>query len=195
MAVIWSLFAAMLLTSLGVALALLGSAATMVTMHDRQAAEAVYAAQAAVSLASADVRVRTDWSAVSTLGSTGDLCATAGVFVDASLFPRSPWDGSLLDLHALTSQRQADSDAVAPPGVAGPVWCLLESGPISRLVPPDARRHPLYLAVWAAAGRDGRLLLHATALGAAGLRASAETSIRPGAAGDPPVRQAIRTVW
>jgi hypothetical protein len=74
------------------------------------------------------------------------------------------------------------------------VWCLLEYGPISRLVPSDARRHPLYVAVWAAGSSDGRLLLHATALGAAGLRASAETSIRPGAGDAGAARLATRTV-
>jgi hypothetical protein len=191
---IGAVFAAILLTCLGVALALLGSAASMLALRDGQAVDATYAAQAAINLASADVRARTDWTGVTAPGSPSDFSAAPGVFVDA-MVPRSPWDGSSIDLHALTSRRQADSDAAAPPGIAGPVWRLFEYGPISRVVPSDGRRHQLYVVVWAAGGRDGRLILHATALGAAGLRASAETSIRPPTGGAPALRQASRTVW
>jgi hypothetical protein len=193
-AIIGTVFAAMLLTCLGIALALLGSAASTLALRDGQAVDASYAAQAALNLASADVRARTDWSGVTADGSPSDVSAAPGVFVDAML-PRSPWDGSSLDLHVLTSQRQAESDAAAPPGIAGPVWRLFEYGPISRVVPSEARRHQLYVVVWAAGGRDGRLILHATALGASGLRASAETSLRPPAGTAPALRQATRTVW
>lgn len=194
MAILGSMVTAMLLTCLGVTLALLGSAAATLARHDGQATDAAYAASAALSLASADLRRRPDWRGVLAPGAPPDLCATPGMFVDASLFPRSPWDGSTLDLHALTAERQADSDAAAPSGVAGPVWRLFEYGPIPRLVPSDARRHPLYVAVWAAAAADGRLLLHATALGVGGLRASAETSLRPREAASGAVRLATRTV-
>lgn len=191
--IIAALFAATLLTCLGVALALLGAAATTLTMHQAQAADAAYAARAGLSLASAEARGRADWSSGFAPGTPAERCASTGAFADTSMLPPSPWDGSAVDLRGLTSARQADSDAAAPPGIAGPVWCLFEYGPISRLVPSDAGRHPLYVAVWAAVGRDGGLLLHATALGTTGLRASAETSIRPAAGGAPAVRQATRT--
>lgn len=194
MAIIVALFAAMLLTCVGVALALLGAAATTLTLHHAQASDAAYAAQAGLSLASVDARGRADWRGGFAAGTPPDRCASPGAFADTSMLPRSPWDGSTIDLHVLTAGRQADSDAATPAGVAGPVWCLFEHGPISGVVPSEARRHPLYVAVWAALGRDGRLLLHATALGASGLRASAETSIRPATADGPAVRQATRTV-
>jgi hypothetical protein len=193
-AVIASLFAAMLLTCLGVALALLGAAATTLAGHDRQAAAAAYAAQAALSLSAAELRARADTSGAIAAGVPADVSAEPGAFADASLYPRMPWDGSLLDLHTLTAVRQSDSDAAAPAGMPGPAWRVFEYGPISRLVPSEPRRHPFYVAVWVAGGRDGLILLHASALGAGGVRASVEASLRPGTGGSPSVRQAIRTV-
>jgi hypothetical protein len=193
-AVLSSLFAATMLACLGAALALLGSSGTMLAMHDSQAAAAAYAAQAALSLASAELRARADWSGVVMAGVPAETCAATGAFVDPSLLPRAPWDGSTLDLQALSTQRQVDSDAAAPAGVTGPVWRLFEYGPISRLVPSEPRRYQMYVAVWAAGGPGGLVLLYATALGTGGVRASAETSIRPAEGGAGPVRQATRTV-
>jgi hypothetical protein len=97
--------------------------------------------------------------------------------VDASLQPRAPWDGSTIDLHVLTVKRQADGAADTPPGVTPPVWRLFSYGPVSRLVPSDARRHPLYLVVWTADGRDGTVRIHATALGPTGARSSLQASV------------------
>jgi hypothetical protein len=155
---------------------------------------AAYDAQAAAVLAASEVRSRPDWAGVVSAGAVADLCAEPGRLADLSLFPRAPWDGSPLDLHALTVARQADSDAALPPGVAAPVWRLFEYGPISRLVPSEPREHPDYIVVWAADGGNGVVLLHATAFGASGLRASVEASVgtRPGAPA--PSRLAIRSV-
>lgn len=190
MSVIASIFAALLLTCVGVALALLGSVQSMIAAHDERATAAAYAAQAAVVLSSAQLRTRGDWSGAARGGPLSEVCAVPGGFTDATLLPSAPWGGSTIDLRGLTASRQTDSDSAAPAGLTGPVWCLFEYGPISRLVPSDARRHPFYVAVWTAAGPDGRVLLHASAFGAGSVRASVETSIRPGVAGAR--RQAIR---
>ena len=117
-----------------------------------------------------------DWIGIVT-GGAPDRCAAPGRFVDTSLQPRAPWDGSVIDLHALTIERQADSDAEAPPGVEPPAWRLFEYGPISRLVPSESRRHPFYLVVWASDGREGLVRLHAAALGPSGVRARLEASV------------------
>jgi hypothetical protein len=193
-AILSSLVAAVLLTCLGMSLVLLGSAATALSAHDAQGTAAAYEAQAAAMLAASEVRVRPDWSGVWSAGVPADVSAAPGRLADATFFPRAPWDGSSIDLHALTTARQAESDGALPPGVAGPVWRLFEYGPISRLVPSDPSGHARYVVVWVADGRGGVVLLHATAFGAAGVRASVEASVglRPGAAA--PSRLAIRSV-
>lgn len=184
MALVAALFATMLLTCLGMSLVLLGSAATALTAHDRQATDAVYAAEAAIGLATSEIRERADWSGVITAAATpADICALPGRFTDASFFPRAAWDGSLLDLHALTAQLQASEDAAAPAGVAPPVWRLFEYGPISRLIPSDPRRHLAYVIVWTADGGGGLVLVRANARGPSGARASVEASLARNAAG------------
>lgn len=193
MALIASLFATALLACLGMSLVLLGSAETTLAGHDVQAQAAAHAAHGAVSLAASELRAMSSWSGVVTGGAPG-VCATPGRFVDASLLPSAPWDGSPLDLQALTVKRQADSDAASPSGVAPPVWRLFEYGPVSRLVPSEARRHPLYLVVWAADGRDGTVRLHATALGPSAAASSLEASVARQANGTSLRRLALRAV-
>ena len=192
MAILSSLFAAVFLTCLGLSLVLLGAAGTALSAHDWQATGAAYDAQAAVVLAASDLRARDDWIGVAAAGAAADVCAQPGAFVDATFFPRAPWDGSLIDLHALSAARQAESDAATPSGSAAPVWRLFEYGPISRLMPAGARGHDRYVVVWAADAGAGLMRLHATALGGGGVKASVEASVgrRPGAA--TPARLAIR---
>lgn len=188
------MFATLILTCLGMSLVLLGSGATALAARDWRAAAAVRAAEGAVSLAIADLRERTDWSGVLAAGGTSEVCAEPGRFVDSSLLPPSPSDGRPIDLRSLTAQLQAASDSAARGAGPWPVWRLLEYGPISRLVPADPGRHPLYLAVWAADGGDGVVVLRGTAFGPASVRASVEASIARPAVGGPAVRLATRTV-
>jgi hypothetical protein len=192
-AILASLFAVTFLTCLGMALVLLGSAATTIAARDGQAAAAAYAAQAAATLSVSELRTRVAWTGAVMPGALPDVAVEPGDFTDATYFPRAPWDGSALDLHTLTAQWQAASDAAAPGGLPGPVWRLFEYGPISRLIPSEPRRHPFYVAVWTADGRGGVLLVRATAWGTGGVRASVEASIGPGA-GQGRVRLAMRAV-
>jgi hypothetical protein len=192
MALVASLFATALLAGLGLSLVLLGSAETTLAAHDVRAQAAAHAAQAALSLAQSELRMRESWAGVLAAGASADACAEPGRFTDASLQPTAPWDGSGLDLHALTARRQAASDALVPAGVTGPLWRLFEYGPISRLIPSDARRHPYYVVVWAADGRGGMVLLHSAAIGPAGVTADVDASVARGAGGTSLVRLAIR---
>lgn len=176
MALVASLFAVMFLTCLGMALVLLGTAGTALAAHDRDAAAAARAAHAAIALATGELRARPDWSGLLADGVPSDLCAAPGGFVDVSLLPRAPWDGSILDLPALSLQRQADGDGEAPAG-ASPVWRLFEYGPISRLIPSESRRYPAYIVVWVADGQGGVVLLHATAFAGGSVRAGVEASL------------------
>jgi hypothetical protein len=187
------LFATALLACLGMSLVLLGSAETMLAGHDLQARAAAHAADGALSLAASELRALPAWTGVLSEGAP-DVCATPGRFVDASLQPRAPWDGSVLDLHVLTAKRQVDSDAGTPPGAAAPVWRLFEFGPISRVIPSEPRRHPYYLVVWAADGREGTVRLHATALGPSGAVSSLEASVARRADGTSLTWLAVRAV-
>jgi hypothetical protein len=175
-ALVASLFATMLLACLGMSLVLLGSAGTALAARDRHASAAAQAAEAALRLAVSELRERADWTGVIGPG-VADVCAEPGRFVDLTLFPRAPWDGSLLDLHIETGRAQAAADAEAPAGTSAPTWRLFEYGPISRVIPSDARRHPAYVIIWAAGGPGGLVLLRATALGPGSARASLEATI------------------
>ena len=177
MGILVSLFAATLLTAVGMSLVLLGSAETTLAAHDAQAQAATHAALGAIALAESELRAMPDWSGVLSAGAIADVCATPGRFSDASLQPRSPWDGSPLDLQALTIRLQAGSDAATPPGVTAPVWRLFDYGPISRLIPLDARAPPFYLVTWVADGRNGLAVLHAAALGPGGLVTAVEAVV------------------
>jgi len=193
MALVASLFATTLLACLGLTLVLLGAAETTLAGHDVQAQAARQAAQGALSLAESELRALPTWTGVLAAGAP-DVCATPGRLLDGSLQPRAPWDGSPLDLHVLTLARQAESDAAAPPGAPLAVWRLFEYAPISRLVPSDPWRHPYYVVVWAADGREGTVRLHSTALGPSGLVSSLEASVARGTGGTSLIRLAIRTV-
>jgi hypothetical protein len=176
MALLASMLATLLLTGLGLSLMLLGSSTTALMARDRLANGAEWSADAAVRLAVSELRQRPDWAGVRAPGAAADVCAEPGALVDDSLLPPAPWDGSTLDLHALTAQRQASAAAAALSGMTVPVWRLYEYGPISRVVPSEPRRHPFYVVVWAA-DAGGLLLLHATALGPRETQASVAVSL------------------
>jgi hypothetical protein len=191
-ALLASIFATTMLSCLGLALVLLGSVETRLAANDLRAQAAAHSAHAALSLAESELRARATWTGVIAPGVPVETCAEPGTFRDTTLQPSSPWDGSSLDLRALTAARQAASDALTPAGMMGPVWRLFEYGPISRLVPSDARRYPYYVVVWAADGLGGTVFLHATAWGTAGLTADVEASVARRADGTSLARLAIR---
>jgi hypothetical protein len=193
MALLASTIATLILMGLGMTLVLLASTGAALGLHDRLASAADRAADAAVRLAIAELRERPDWSGAAGAGGVADVCGEPGRFVDATLFPRAPWNGATVDLHTLTQQLQAAAGAAAPAGLSVPVWRLFEYGPISRLVPSEPTRHPFYVVTWTADGRGGVVLLHATALGPGGATASVEASVGRNTDGTP-VRLAIRSV-
>jgi hypothetical protein len=188
-AILVSLFATMLLACLGLTLALLGSAEAALAANDGQSKSAIRAAEGALTLALSELRARPDWSGVLTEGAP-DVCAVPGVLTDTSLLPHATWDSSLIDLQAATAALQAATESGVASSAEAPVWRLFEYGPISRVMPGEAP--PWYLAVWTAGGRDGVLLVHATALGPGGLRPSVDASVARDAGGRL-IRLATRT--
>ena len=184
MAVLTALFATALLMGLGLSVLLLGSAETVLSVHDRDARALRYASRAAVGLAAADLRALPSWSAIASSGAVPEISATPGQFVDATLLPSAPWGGPPLDLRVLTARLQAESDAAAHAGGAAPPWRLFEYGTLAGLVPEAAPRNPYYLVVWVA-DDHGIVVVRAAAYGPGGGRSITEVSaVREPVAGE-----------
>lgn len=173
----------LLLSAAGVALVALTSTETLIGAGYRQAREAAYGAEAAFERALADLDAIPDWSAV-LRAPPGNVLSSLN---DGSASPRRP-DGRLLDLSALTTARQRQSDARDGPtafGADAPQWRLFAHAPIQQLAPDLPPLPPLYLMVWVADdGMDGdgdverdangRVMVFAQAFGSSGSRRAVE---------------------
>jgi len=190
MALLMALFASALLTGLGLSLALMGSGEMTLAGRGRETASAAYAARAAATQAFAELRQQPSWAGVIRQGAYPELSSTPARDVDTSLTPTAPW-GTVLDLRALTTQLQAETDAAA--GVGDPIaWRLFAYGPLGRLVPAGPWTH-YYLLVWVSDDRadgdgnpsadmNGSILVHAEALGADGGRTIVDATVQRTAA-------------
>jgi hypothetical protein len=176
MALLTALLATALLMALGLSILLLGSAETTLASHDRDARALAYAARGAASVAAADLRALPSWAGLATPGAVPEVSATPGRFIDSTLVPAAPWGGAALDLRALTSRLQAESDATAPAGGPAPPWRLFEYGALARLVPESASRNPYYLVVWVA-DDNGVAVTRAVAYGPGEGRSTTEVSV------------------
>jgi hypothetical protein len=184
MALLTALFATVLLMALGLAVALLGSAETILARHDRDARSLAYASRAAATVAAVDLGALPSWDDLFTAGSVPEVSASPGPFVDSTLTPDAPWGGPALDLRALTVRLQAETDAAAPSGGPAPVWRLFEYGPLARLVPDAGFRNPCYLVVWVA-DEDGLVVTRVAAYGPDEGRSIVEVTMTRPAAPDP----------
>jgi hypothetical protein len=193
MALLAALFATTLLMALGLSILLLGSAETTLAAHDRDARALGYASRAAAAVAAADLTALPSWDALGAPGPVPEVSATPGSFVDSTLTPPAPWAGSPLDLRALTTRLQADSEAAAPSGVVVPPWHLFDYGALARLVPESASRNPYYLVVWVA-DDHGIALIRAVACGPGDARSITEVSVSRHAVPEGPDQVRILTV-
>jgi hypothetical protein len=171
-----SLFATALLMALGLSILLLGTAETTLAAHDRDARALAYAARAAAAVAAADLRVLPSWAALAASGAVPEVSATPGGFVDSTLAPAAPWGAGPLDLRALTTRLQAESDAASPSAGVAPRWRLFEYGALIRLVPEAGFRNPYYLVVWVA-DDAGTAVIRAVAYGPGEGRSITEISM------------------
>jgi hypothetical protein len=106
-------------------------------------------------------------------------------------------DGRAVSLGTLTAERQRDSDTLAGPAVYradSPRWRLYAHAPMQDLVPAPAAGAPLYLIVWVgddgadgdgdpAVDANGRIQVHAEALGPNGARRAVEALIERSGSG------------
>jgi hypothetical protein len=175
MALLSAVIATVLLTTLGLAVALLGVEEMTLASHARIARSLGAASRAAVHLALADLRPAASWDPLLAAGTVPQLSAAASRFAGGSLTPGAPWNGVPLDLRAMTDRLQAATDASRGPGEGPQVWRLYAHGRLDDLV-PGAAVAPWYLAVWIADDRadtdgdplrdaNGIVTLRAAALG------------------------------
>jgi hypothetical protein len=178
-AVVIALLLTILLALLGAGLLTLANTESLIAASYRHGQEAAYGAEAALERALADLSVMADWNGV-LAAPPANLMST---FDDGRVSVRLP-DGRVVSLGTLTAERQRDSDALTGPAVYradSPRWRLFAHAPMQDLVPAPASGSPLYLIVWVgddgadgdgdpAVDANGRIQVHAEAIGASGAR-------------------------
>ena len=208
MAILVALMATLLMSALGAALVLTTSSDALIAANFRSAQEGVYAADAALERAMADLGTLVDWNAVL------DGSASSAFVDGAPSGVRTLADGSSLDLgqtlnmlncRKVTACSASDltaNTAQRPWGANNPVWRLFAYGPLSGLLSPHVIESAYYVVMMIADDpsendddplRDGQgptnpgtgvLSLRAEAFGPRGARQVIEvTAARPGLEG------------
>jgi Tfp pilus assembly protein PilX len=135
-----------LIATLGTAVTLIVSSESAAAANYQASQQGLYAADAGIERAIAELRVLSTWSAVpSSATSFFD-------FNDGQATPQGP-DGSMLNLAQMTIRRQAESDALCATVPDRPVWRLYAHAPLSRMVPGAGNITP-YVVVWIADDPD-----------------------------------------
>ncbi|HEX7793934.1 MAG TPA: pilus assembly PilX N-terminal domain-containing protein [Vicinamibacterales bacterium] len=150
-AVIIAVMSTTLMLTLGGALILLSSSETAIAANFRSAHEAMYAADAAIERALADLRNQADWTPVL----SGSVQSS---FADGSPSgTRTLADGSSIDLDGITNLANcqkasvcSDAEVAAvtterPWGANNPRWTLFAYGPLANAFRPAAVRSVFYV--------------------------------------------------
>jgi len=180
-ALIIAMMVTMLLTALGIALVMLTTTETQITMNFRNGQEALYAADAGVERVVQDLLMVPRWNDL--LNGT----VTSG-FVDTTMTPRLPDYGDVINLTTGTAQLQQETDSQNLWGPNNPVWRLYAWGRVTNLLPTDTIDSYMYIAVWVAddpseidgnplADTNGVLTLHSEAYGMGGTRKVIEITV------------------
>jgi type IV pilus assembly PilX-like protein len=192
MALICALAVTALLTVVGGALVLLLTTETLITAHYRAGQDAFYAADAGVERVIAELRTVADWADVLASSCTG---GAAAVLCDPTA-PRTA-DGQAVNIAALTTARQSQSDGRYGSGANAPRWQVFAHASVDRLLSLEPRPAPayvpppMYVIVWLADDADdpdsdpmhdtnGVLMLRAEAFGAGGTRRGVEAIVARG---------------
>lgn len=135
-----------LIATLGAAVTLIVSSESAVAANYHASQQGLYAADAGIERALAELRALSTWGAVpSSATSFSD-------FNDGQATPRGP-DGTTLNLAQMTIRRQAESDAVYASVPDRPVWRLYAHAPLNRMAPGAGSVTP-YVVVWIADDPD-----------------------------------------
>jgi len=179
-ALIIALVATVLLTSLGIGLIMLSDTETAISNNFRAGNETLYAADAAVERVVQDLLLVPRWNDVLT-------GVARSSFVDHTLTPTTSF-GTTLNLTAMTTEVQTQSDATAPWGLNNPQWHLFAYGPLSDMLGEGSIQSNSYIAVWISddpseidnnpsADANGVLTVFAQALGPNGTIRAVEVTI------------------
>jgi hypothetical protein len=193
-ALIAALVSSMLLTALGMCLVLASNVETTIAANARNGQEALYAADALIERARADLAAMPKWDAVLTAGPVPECAAllstfnTAGCGSSAQLMVDVPDSGQTIDLKGITDALQAQIDNQNAWGANDPVWRLYAFGRLADLLPGRVIDSRMYVALWVAddpsetdgnpsVDANGTLTLHAEAFGPSGTRRRVEAVI------------------
>jgi hypothetical protein len=204
-ALICVLMVTTLLATLSGALVLVVMSESLASANHGAAQQALYAAEAGFEDTLAELETA-DWR-------TLPAVAVSACLRDGAQTPHAP-DGAVLNVGALTAERQAESDSVFAASADRPVWRLFGHGPFSDLTAGRANIPPAYLLVWVADdGDDGDgdsahdsnrvVMLRVEAYGAASAHQSIEATVMlqvltspppDDGSAPPPVRTAVRVL-
>ena len=179
-ALIMALIATVLLTSLGVGLVMLSNTEGAIASNYRAGSETLYAADAAVERVVQDLLLVPRWNDVLS-------GLTKSSFVDDSMTPVAG-NGDHLDLNAMTTEVQAQSDSTAPWGVNNPTWRLFAYGALADRMGTATLQSTSYIAVWVAddpsetdndpsADTNGVITVYAQAIGPNGTHRAVEVTV------------------
>ncbi len=196
-ALIATLMAALLLVALAGVLVPLSMIETAVGVNQRRAVQALYAAEAALALAAAELGSLPDWS-VALNGSE------RSAFRAATLTPVMP-DGATIDLSAISGQLRTSGSGATSAG-RGLEWRLFAYGPLGGWAPLPAGYGPWVVAVWIADDAadpdpdpaldgNGAIVAHAAAFGPRRARRAVQaTLVRQAVTAPPPTSTRARLV-
>jgi hypothetical protein len=194
-ALILALMAMMLLTALGATVVMVSRTETMISNNNRNAIEALYAADAGVERVMQDLLMIPRWNDI--LNSATGLAGTTSAFMDgggtdAKTLPSGARLTLCCGANTATGQLQAETDTLDLWGGNNPQWRLFAWGPLTDML-PGSIDSAMYLAVWVAddpadgtggladnnplADTNGTMTLHAEAYGPSGTRKVIEVTI------------------
>ena len=140
-ALIVTMMAALLLVALAGVLAPLAMIETAVGVNHRRSVQALYAAESALELATAELGSFPDWSAVLS-------GAVRSAYRNGGLAPVMP-GGERIDLSAIAGRLRSDGAGAGAAG-RGLEWRLFAHGPLGTWVPIPDGYGPWLVAVWIA---------------------------------------------
>jgi hypothetical protein len=144
-ALLLALLTTLVLVALGGGLIALGDTEAGLAHNHRAAGELRYAAEAVVERALAETRPAISWTDVL----TGSV--RSAVF-PATTQPQAPWGttGTTIDLAALTTELQAQSDAAMSAGLNNPTWRVFAAGAFDGAAGGATGIPQVYLVAWVA---------------------------------------------